>query len=115
VLFPTIEELIREIVPSMFIRKSGKRIIVRVSLLSPLISTQDPVYIIDGIATKNSEFFLSLDPSEIVTIKLINDSKKLLPLGLLGKNGIVIVKTKSGDRREPLDSALLQLSLKQVS
>jgi hypothetical protein len=62
-----------------------------------------PVYIIDGIATTNVDFFMALDPSELVDIKVVKSPKKLLPFGIMGKNGIVIVQSKKGNLREPLD------------
>jgi hypothetical protein len=101
-LFPTMEELVKEVIPSLFHRKTGRKSIVRISLPEVMTAkaTGDPLYIIDGIATKNTTFFLSLKPSEIITVKIVNDLKKLLPLGLMGKNGIVIVQTKKGDVRE---------------
>jgi hypothetical protein len=111
-LFPTMEELVKEVIPSLFHRKTGRKSIVRVSLPEVMSAkaTGDPLYIIDGTATKNTTFFLSLKPSEIITVKIVNDLKKLLPLGLMGKNGIVIVQTKKGDVREsnPDPSLLIQ-------
>ncbi len=101
--FPTMTELIKEVIPSLYHRKIGKKNIVRANLstrMSPK-STGDPVYIIDGIATKNTTFFLSLKPIEILKVKIINDENKLLPLGLFGKNGIVLVQTKAGNQSEP--------------
>ena len=65
--------------------------------------TGDPVYIIDGIATKNTAFFLSLKPSDLLTVKVVKDPHKLERFGLMGKNGIVIVQTRKGNAREPLD------------
>lgn len=102
-LFPTMAELVKEVIPSMYHRKTKKREIVRVGLLPPMIETNDPVYIIDGIATSNTAFFLSLKPANVVTIKILSDPRKLVPLGLMGKNGLVIVRTKAGNAREPLD------------
>ena len=67
------------------------------------MATGDPLYIIDGIATKNTDFFLSLKPSDLLTVKIVTDPYKLVRFGLLGKNGIVMVQTKMGDAREPLD------------
>ncbi|MFM9839359.1 MAG: hypothetical protein ACKVOQ_13910 [Cyclobacteriaceae bacterium] len=108
-LFPTMEELVKEVIPSLFHRKTGKKSIVRVPLpeIMSAAATGDPLYIIDGIATKNTAFFLSLKPIDLITVKIINNAKKLLPLGLIGKNGIVIVQTKKGDTREPIDSSRL--------
>jgi hypothetical protein len=72
-------------------------------LIPPMMETNDPLYIIDGMATKNTNFFLNLNPANVISIKVINNPKKLLPLGLLGRNGVVLVQTKTGDLREPLD------------
>jgi hypothetical protein len=103
IIFPTMIELLREVVPSIRYRKAGGRDIVRVSLPEAMIVTADPVYIIDGIATKNTAFFLSLKPADVLTVKIVRDEKKLMRLGLMGKNGIVIVQTKNGDARESLN------------
>jgi hypothetical protein len=102
-LFPIMPELIKEVIPSMFYRKTRKGSMVRVQVPEPMRPSGDPLYIIDGIATKNTAFFLSLKPSELLTVKVINTPRKLLPLGLLGENGIVIIQTKEGSLREPLD------------
>jgi hypothetical protein len=107
VLFQTMEELIKEVVPSLFHRRSGEKTIVRVIMPEPMMrmATGGPVYIIDGIATKNTAFFMSLRPIDLVSLKVVKNPKKLLPLGLFGKNGIVIVETKAGNIREPFDPA----------
>jgi hypothetical protein len=103
--FVSMAELIREVVPSLFHRKSGNKNSVRVNLVEPMMANASggPVYIIDGIATTNVDFFMALDPSELVDIKVVKSPKKLLPFGIMGKNGIVIVQSKKGNLREPLD------------
>jgi hypothetical protein len=108
ILFSTMEELIKEIVPPLYTRITSKQSSVRVKLPEPMNQniTSDPVYVIDDIATKNTSFFLSLKPSDLITIKIVRDPIKLTRFGLMGKNGIVIVQTKNGDMREPLDSTL---------
>ncbi|MEK6781484.1 MAG: hypothetical protein AABY93_07245 [Bacteroidota bacterium] len=104
VLMPTMAEVIKEVIPSVYHRKTSKKSIVRISLLSPMaMPTDDPLYIIDGIATKNTDFFLSLNPADLVSVKIVNTPKKLIPLGLMGRCGIIIVQTKRGNVREPLD------------
>ncbi len=109
-LFPAMEDFIKEVIPSLFHRKSGGKSIVRVNLPEPLISraTGDPLYIIDGIANKNTDYFLSLKPADVVTLSVVKDWTKLSKFGLMGKNGFVVVSTKQGDMRQPLaDSTLL--------
>jgi hypothetical protein len=104
IIFPTMAELIKEVIPSLQYRKSNGKDMVIVSLSESMaaMATGDPVYVIDGIATKNTAFFLSLRPADLLSIKIITDPSKLLRFNLLGKNGIVIVQTRNGDVREPL-------------
>jgi hypothetical protein len=104
--FVDMEELIREIIPSLQHRKTRKGPIVLVSLPAPMKVTGDPTYIVDGFATKNTTYFMALNPSDIATVSIVSHPKKLLPLGLFGKNGLVIVKTKKGNAREPVNPSL---------
>lgn len=108
-LFPTMTDLIKEIIPYLQHRKIGHRDRVLAVLDEDLatLSTGDPLYIIDGIATKNTYFFLSLKPADLLNVKLVINSQKLKGFGLMGKNGIVFVKTKRGDAREPIDPSRL--------
>ncbi len=103
ITFPTMGELIKEVVPSVFYRKNKTKERVRVQVPEPMKINYDPLYVIDGIATKNTAFFLSLKPIDLIKIEIVKDPKKLIPLGLLGKNGIVIVQTKNRNAREPLN------------
>lgn len=106
-LFPSMSEYIKEIVPTIYLRRRNGKEVVRVKLQSPgsnrapVSATADPVYIVDGIATKNTDFFLSLKPADIISIKIANDPRKLASWGLFGKNGVLIVQTKKGNTREP--------------
>lgn len=97
-VFPTMEELIREVIPALQHRKVKGRNIVRVVFSKPSIyPTGDPLYIIDGVMTKNTPFLLSLRPSDIITLKVERDLSKITRLGAIGKNGIVYVHTKKQD------------------
>jgi hypothetical protein len=104
VVFPTMHDVIKEVVSGMYSRKSKNGDIVRIDLLPPLMGSSNPVYIIDGFATKNTEYFMSLKPSGLKTLKVVNNPQKLIPTGLLGQFGIVIVESKLGNLREPLTS-----------
>lgn len=97
VVFSTMQDLIREVIPFLEHRTIKGKQTVRL-----LIKYRDrnarpkaePLYIIDGILTKNTELFLDLKPADLVTVKLINDPNKLMRLGKLGQNGVVLVTTK---------------------
>lgn len=107
IIFPTMAELIKEVIPSLQYRVSnGKdKVIASLSESMAAAATGNPLYVIDGIATKNTAFFLSLKPADLLSIRIITDPSKLLRFNLLGKNGIVIVQTRNGSAREPLDDA----------
>ncbi|MBI3220282.1 MAG: hypothetical protein HYZ44_12285 [Bacteroidetes bacterium] len=98
--FPTMEDLVREVIPFLQNKKKGNTASVRLLINQNIKNTNyvtakgEPLFIIDGILTKNINSFLGLKPVDILTIKIINDYNKLNRLGPLGKNGVVLVKTK---------------------
>ncbi|MEP2670545.1 MAG: hypothetical protein ABJH04_16200 [Cyclobacteriaceae bacterium] len=95
VVFPTIEDLFREVVRFVQNRKVGGKQTLRVlSSDSNNPMTGDPLYVVDGIATKNTDFILNMNPGDIAIIKVINDVKKLRNLGNITKNGVVFFQTK---------------------
>lgn len=98
ILFPTMEETLREIVPKLLHRWREKHHTVTVALSEPdELATADPVYFIDGIMTDNTDYFMGLKPEEVASIKIISSRRKLLPMGILGRNGVVLVTTKIPD------------------
>jgi len=103
VVFPTMVDLIKEIVPNLIFRSNKNKESVRVIFSNNVIKpVDDPLYIINGRMTKSTSYFLSLKPSEVLSIKVAKDIYKLNALGQIGKNGIVYVQTK--DFVEPNDS-----------
>ncbi|MVN90070.1 SusC/RagA family TonB-linked outer membrane protein [Mucilaginibacter aquatilis] len=54
----------------------------------------DPLYIIDDIQRTVSDFNL-LDPSEVESISILKDASAAI-YGILGANGVIVVKTKRG-------------------
>jgi hypothetical protein len=98
--FPTMEDLVREVIPFLQNKKKGNTATVRLLINQNTKNTNytfakgEPLFIIDGVLTKNINSFLGMKPVDILTIKIINDNNKLNRLGPLGKNGVVLVKTK---------------------
>jgi hypothetical protein len=107
VTFGTMSELIQEVVPSVQSRVVRGEVLVRVALSEPMpVAKTNPLYIIDNVVTRNSAYFLAMQPSDISTIKIVRSPAKLLSLGLIGKSGIIIVETIKGNARPPLDSSM---------
>jgi hypothetical protein len=94
-IFPTMEETLREIIPSLQHRwKNGKHI-VRAKITEPdIVPKGDPIYFIDGVLTGDTDYFMSLKPENISRIKIIRSQRKLSAFGAIGKYGIVLVETK---------------------
>ena len=100
ILFPTMAELIREVLKSVDYRRIGGRDVIRVYTTHKRPTNfGGPLYVIDGRLTKNSATFLNLKPSEIITIKVIKEGSKLAKFGSLGTNGVILVRTKNADRK----------------
>jgi len=93
--FPTMADVLGNIVQAVKFRKSKDESGVRVFLKEfGYYATSDPVYIIDGIMTDNTDYFLGLEPSTVSKIGVIRSRSKLSRYGFLGLNGIVVVDTK---------------------
>jgi hypothetical protein len=93
-LFPDMEETLREIIPFVQHRWHDKQHVVRVFITDlELLGTEDPLYMIDGVLTDNTDYFMSLKPEEVATIKVVCTWEKLRTFGQLGKSGMVLVET----------------------
>lgn len=47
--------------------------------------------------SKDATYFLSLNPEDILFIKIINNPNKLAQLGKLGENGVIFVESRKGN------------------
>jgi hypothetical protein len=94
-LMPTMEDVSKELLRGVEYRKINGRHVVRVNTTGKAPSNYaGPLYVIDGQITKDPSYFLGLNPVDVVSIKVVKDSRKLIALGKLGANGVLIVKTK---------------------
>lgn len=99
-LMPTMIEVAREILPAVEYRYFNNRHIVRVYTTSKKTTARKPndyngpLYVIDGFFTRDPKYFLSLNPADVINIRLITDNQKLLAIGKIGAHGIIIIRTK---------------------
>jgi hypothetical protein len=95
VVFPTMEDVVREILKAVSYRKSNGKASVHVAMIGKqTYDTRSPLFVIDGKLTRNPAHFLDLKPIDVVSIKVVKTSSKLFALGQLGINGVILVKTK---------------------
>ena len=66
---------------------------IRIRGMSTANSSNDPLYIIDGVPTDNLN---SINPSDIETMQVLKDAASASIYGSRAANGVVIITTKSG-------------------
>lgn len=71
----------------------GGLITVRVRGASSISSSNDPLYVVDGLQTTGG---LELNPNDIESIEILKDASATAIYGSRGANGVVIVTTKKG-------------------
>jgi hypothetical protein len=107
-LFPTMEETLREIVPFVMHRMHNGQSVVRIWLDDlDVMASDDPLYIIDGVMTDDTEYFMSLKPENVAVIKVVYTNDKLKTFGAVSKNGIILVETKILDNAKNVPPAKL--------
>ena len=96
--FTSIIDIINEVVPLVRYNKINGKNIVRVFLNeTSTFSRRSPLYIIDGIMTDSTAYFLGLNPAYVSRISILQSQERLAKFGSLGKNGIIVVETKIPD------------------
>jgi hypothetical protein len=104
--FPSMADFLQEAVPFVRYRKKGDKETVRMSYRydkTLKVFKDDPLYIIDGLMTRNTAYFLSLKPEQLLFIKVLNNPNKLTQLGKLGENAVIFVESKKGDLYKPIE------------
>ncbi|MGE0590147.1 MAG: hypothetical protein AB7O48_16330 [Cyclobacteriaceae bacterium] len=113
VVFETMEDLIHEVVSGVQVRKAGGNSSIRVPVFSQgytKIPTGDPLYIVNGVFTLNTQEFLNLVPENMVYLKIVNDQSKLSRFGAFGSNGVIIALTQQRQvNEESLKSKYIEL------
>jgi hypothetical protein len=105
VVFPNMKDLIHEVIPFVKYRAKGNEPTLRVMFRNSngtRIYDVNPVFLIDGVMTRSTPYFINLNPADILTIKIINNPNKLARMGVFGKNGVILVTSKKGNLGEPL-------------
>ncbi len=73
----------------------GGGVVVRIRGVGT-INDNDPLYIVDGIPTKDA--FSSLSPSDIESISILKDASAASIYGARAANGVLVITTKTGGK-----------------
>jgi hypothetical protein len=105
--FPTMEEVMREYVPGVFVRKrQGKFHFLLADRVTPQgIFNQDPLILLDGVPVFSTDRIMEFDPLKVKKLEVVN---ALYYLGHLSFSGMVSYTTYKGDLAGfPLDPRAL--------
>jgi len=79
----------------------GAALTIRVRGAASISSSNDPIYILDGIPIDDLN---DIDPSTIQSITVLKDASSAAIYGARGSNGVVLITTKKGRPGKPLIS-----------
>lgn len=87
---------------------------IRIRGAGSINSGNDPLYVIDGYPTTDSELFTNLNPNDIGEIQILKDAASSAIYGSKAGNGVIIVTTKRGQAGMPKISFSTQLGISQI-
>lgn len=87
---------------------------IRIRGAGSINSGNDPLYVIDGYPTTDSELFNSISPTDIDGIQILKDAASSAIYGSKAGNGVIIVTTKSGRTGKSRVSFSTQIGVNQV-
>jgi hypothetical protein len=95
VRFPTLEDVFREYVPGIIVRKSDKKPkIFVVNNATQLFFEQEPLILLDGMPVMNTDMLLHTDANAVKQISIVNQKYFIGPVTY---NGILDVTTYKGN------------------
>ncbi|MCL1867645.1 MAG: TonB-dependent receptor [Paludibacter sp.] len=93
---------------------------VRVRGISSINSSNEPIYVIDGVimtqdnSNMNSNVLSSINPSDIVSIDILKDASATAIYGSRASNGVIIITTRRGEAGHSLINFNSYLGWQQI-
>lgn len=84
---------------------------IRVRGTSSITSGSDPLYIVDGVPTSNTN---EINPADIESISVLKDASSAAIYGSAGANGVVLITTKRGKNQKLKISFNTSLNISQA-
>lgn len=88
----TMEELIKDRLPNVLIRRSGSRTWIEIRGPGTISSSSEALIIIDGIQN-TSRGFLAMNPADVQRIQVLKDGSAAI-YGMRAGNGVLLVTTR---------------------
>lgn len=77
------------------------------------VNNNNPLYVVDGVPTKNN--MSQLNPNDIESVTVLKDASSAAIYGARGANGVIIITTKRGTTGEPKISFDARFGLSQAT
>ena len=75
----------------------GQGMVVRVRGASSISSSNDPLYVVDGVPVGEGNYAIAyLSPNEIESMQVLKDASSTAIYGSRGANGVILITTKRG-------------------
>jgi TonB-linked SusC/RagA family outer membrane protein len=93
---------------------------IQIRGLSSINSTNEPIFVIDGVVissstgTYSANAFSSINPADIESIDVLKDASATAIYGAQGANGVIIVTTKKGKAGPPVISVETKFSVQEL-
>jgi hypothetical protein len=95
VRFPTLEDVFREYVPGIIVRRPGKKAQVYVvNNASELFFTEEPLILLDGVPVLDTDMLLATDAATVKSVSMVYNKYFI---GSVAYNGIVDISTYKGN------------------
>ena len=79
----------------------GQGMVVRVRGASSISSSNDPLYVVDGVPVGTGNLAIAyLSPNEIETLQVLKDASSAAIYGSRAANGVVLITTKQGNIKQ---------------
>ena len=79
----------------------GSGMVVRVRGASSIASSNDPLYVVDGVPVGEGEYAIAyLSPNDIESMQVLKDASSAAIYGSRAANGVVLITTKQGSKKD---------------
>lgn len=87
---------------------------IRIRGAGSINSGNDPLYVIDGYPTTDSELFNNINPTDVASIQILKDAASSAIYGSKAGNGVIIITTKQGQAGKPRINFSAQVGMSQA-
>jgi hypothetical protein len=92
--FVDVPDMVREILPYVKLHKKNKKYSLYIyNRTNPNLGNK-PLFLVNGLPTRDQDFILNMDVSNIQIVELMYSKKALIPFGWLGRDGVLALYTR---------------------